>query len=712
MLLVLLAGAAAAQDADPDLPTLAIESLRETAEVPALAPEPPPTLLPPITVIATRTERRLNEIAESVARIDQDMIEAQQASSLGEALRHTVGVNLEGGPRPAAEFVNIRGLSGARVLFVVDGARQNFVGGHRSALLLDPDAVHSIEILRGPASALYGSDALGGVVAVQTRSAQDLLDEGALLGGSLRAGYEDNADERMLAGTLGLRLGELDLFANHAQRSQDDYEDGDGKRIEYTALDTDSSLVKLGWHLGRDHQLRLSAQSFGQEGLSPSNPALAVGETNPLLDRDSRQRYLNAHYGYDGAGRRLAALAINLYRSDSRFLEDRINAPRRDLTEFETDGFATRLTLALPRAHRLSVGGEVYEDRASAERDGAPRPQYPDSRRRIAGVFVQDEWRWGALGLTPALRWDRYEAQSRTGAARDIAEQATSLKLGATLAATEALTLRASYGEAFRAPNLIELYPVGQHFLGNEFRPNPDLRPEQAANLELGVDLRLGGLVAAEDRLDLRASVYRNRIEDFIETVVVEDAQFGAPQCLALRPPAGCVNRNEDGTLNPFVPPVFVGGFTQSQNLNDAEIRGAEAELAYALGGWRLALGYSLVRGENKGDGEPLLNIPADTLRAELGYRDQGGLSLALGATRVAAQTRVPRLEDGSTVAPVTAAYTLLDASLVWEPQSSKLRAFKLVLGADNLANETYRSHLNALNSPGRNLRTALHYRF
>ena len=280
--LLLLSGAAWA-DADETVPTVPVEPLREATDADA------PVKLAPVTAVATRVERPLSQTAESVSRLSLEDLERAQPASLGEALRNVVGVQIEGGPRASADFINIRGLSGTRVLLLVDGARQNVVGGHRSPLLIDPDVIREIEVLRGPASALYGSDALGGVVAVTTVTADDLVAPDAAFGGRLRLGYQDNGDARDGAVTVGGRLGAFDLVASHGQRRQEDYENGNGETIEHTALDTENALIKLGWQLAPGHRLQMSAQHFLQDGESPSNPAIEVNDTNPLLDRESRQ---------------------------------------------------------------------------------------------------------------------------------------------------------------------------------------------------------------------------------------------------------------------------------------------------------------------------------------------------------------------------------------------------------------------------------------
>jgi hemoglobin/transferrin/lactoferrin receptor protein len=278
----------------------------------------------------------------------------------------------------------------------------------------------------------------------------------------------------------------------------------------------------------------------------------------------------------------------------------------------------------------------------------------------------------------------------------------------------EWLSVHAGYAEAFRAPSLLETYAAGTHFLGNEFRPNPELRPEQAANVEAGLQLNFAGVLAADDALRFKASAYDNDIEDYIETVVVVETEGPVPpadQCTSATPATGCVNRNEDGTANPFVPPIYVGGYTTSVNLRNARIRGVEIEGRYDIAGFSFAANYSQARGEDTANNAPLLTIPADAVNGMMGY-GWGGIRLGGRLTRAAAQRRVPLDAAGNPVIPRTDGYTVMDLFLTWEPKRAALRGMKLNLGVDNVTDRYYRNHLAPLAEAGINPRASISYQF
>lgn len=670
------------------------------------------TLLDAVVVSATRTRQRAFDVAESVSRLDADQIRQLGASGLGEALAGMAGVDLAGGPRASGQQLNVRGLSGTRVLLSVDGARQNFDGGHRSRLLVDPDLLESVEVLRGPASAIWGSDALGGVVSLTTRDAADLIRPGDSWGAKLSAHTGSAANELGNGASVFSQAGNTGLIASLNSTRYDDLVQGGGSVLPYSAGQTDGALFKADRSIG-DAELEFSHQRFELTETSPSNPANPLSDTNPLLDKLDRQQYTTGRYSFarDPEGGGIVGTSLIFYRSELDVIEDRVDEPRHDTLAFRTTGGSVQTSLSVPGwGLLLTVGGERFIDHASATRNGEPRPQFPDASRSVSGIFAQTEWQLGTLRITPGLRFDRFVGQSATDAAEDVRESAVNGKLGLGWSPIEPLTLSLSYSGGFRAPSMLESFAEGQHFLGNDFTPNPNLRPEKADKFEAGVRWRVPAprLFRAQlgDRIEARASVYDMRIRDYIETVVevVSEGPFPAPtQCLPPAPAVGCVNRNDDGSANPFVPPVFVGGTTTSANLDRARIRGADLEAGWLLGPAKLALAYNRLRGEDEETGMPLLNIPANTLKATLSGQ-LGPVEMGLRHTRGAAQDRVPLDSEGTPIIPATEAYAVTDVFGTWRPAIASLD-LRLDFGVDNIADRRWRRHLSQFEEAGRNLR-------
>lgn len=720
------AGEASAETADLEIIALRSPPADTQDALPPAPSGPAVVALPPQVVVGTRDPREISELTSSVSVVGARQIEDRGASSVGELLSELPGVAVEGGPRPNAAFVNVRGLSGPRVLLIVDGARQNFLGGHRSSLLIDPEMLKQVELLRGPASALWGSDAIGGVVVFATKDARDFLEDDERAGGRVRTGFGSVDDERVGSGIGALRVGEFDLVAGAVRRESGDYRRGDGEVEPHTGQAVDSRLAKLSWlPPGSPHRLGIIHQGFAQSGRSPSNPATGITPTNPLIDRNNDVAYTILRYGFEDDADWLRHAQFNLYRDALDIREDRVDEPRADRSRFHTDGANGHLTVQLMGSRLagtlLSLGADGFRDRSRATRDGAPRPQFPDAQRQLVGTFMQAELPLGALSLVSGIRYDRYRSTTNQTDDAEVVESAVSPKFGVVWRLTDGLRLRAAYNAAFRAPGLIELFSAGQHFLGNDFVPNPELRPEKARNVEFGFSIDVPGFAAGQ-QAQLSGSLYRNRISDFIELVVTSESEFPATRCITPRPPVGCVNRRDDGLIDPLLPPVFVGGSTSSQNLYAALIRGGELEAAYRVGPLQIGANYNRTRGRDDDSGQPLFNIPADRLRIGIDWRPDfiAGLRTTLGYARHLAQDRVPTVSDDNGVpqnlVPPTPAHGVWDFGLSWEPLGSGRRfgivAPRLVFGVDNLSDENYRDHLNVLPSPGRNLRGSLSFGF
>lgn len=684
----------------------------DAADSPRQAEADGAVALPDMVVVATRTRRAPAQLAEAVERIDADQIRALGATRLGAVLDAAQGVSLAGGPRAGGTQLNIRGLSGTRVLMLVDGARQNFDGGHRSRLLLDPELLETVEILRGPASAVWGSDALGGVVALTTRGASDLLAPGRELGARLTVQTSSASGELARGGSVFGRLGDTGLLAYGHVSQWDDLRQGGGARLPHSAGAARGSLLKLDRAFGAS-ELALSHQQFVLEEVSPSNPANPLSDTNPLLDRENRQGYTSLQYGFsrEVADAGFAGASLVLYRSGLHIVEDRVDEPRHDELRFATVGGSVQTGWQQAPGLLWTIGAEHYRDDGRASRNGQPRPQFPDAERASSGAFVQLEWQAGPWRITPGLRHDRYRGAVADGSSEPVRASRTTGKLSVAWEPVPELTVFASYAGGFRAPSMLESFARGQHFLGNDFRPNPDLRPERADQFELG--LRVDRELAPGLRLTGRIGAHRMQVRDFIETVVVVETEGPVPppeQCLPPSPAVGCINRNEDGSANPFVPPVFVGGYTTSENLERARIAGADAALRLVIGGITAAVDYSRLRGENLENSQPLLSIPNDELRAQLAM-PLGPVTLGLRHRHGFAQDRVPRAEDGTPLIPPTPSYDVTDLSLHWQPVIAG-RVLRIDAGVDNLADRNWRPHLSNFAYPGRSLRAAVAFDF
>jgi hemoglobin/transferrin/lactoferrin receptor protein len=588
---------------------------------PALAGEPgpdEPQELAPVTVLATRTETRTDEAPATVTVFSDRDIEAMLATDIKDLVRFEPGVSVVSQParfgaalgtagRAGNEGFTIRGIGGDRVLMVVDGVRSpdGFVFGAQSVGrggYADLDLMKSVEILRGPASALYGSDGVAGAVSFTTRDPSDLIRAGEDFGARARVGYNSADDglttSAVIAGRAGAFSGLLawtgrDASGTENQGSVTGEEVRDVTIGGITApgynyalrtlpnpqqTTSDAWLGKLVWDLAPGHSLRFTYDSIQSDmeadvlsgratRLVTAPPASATAVLDlTAADTTERERFSLDWRLTDVLG--VERGQVSIYRQDSTTrqytFEDRVGVDRVRDNSFDNTvrGLAADFTRGFG-VHRITFGGDWSETTQQGVRDGTvppagetfPASAFPKTDYTLAGLFVQDEISLldGALRIIPAVRWDRYDLSTADdplypGARADQSDDHVSPKLGLVWQATDVFQLFGNWGEGFKAPTPSQ---VNNYFsnvaFGYTSLPNPDLRPETSRSLEIGARLRdidLGG-----GRLSAQLVGFRSDYEDFIS------------------------QRVTSGAGTPTDPAVY-----QFVNFTDVEISGVEAK--------------------------------------------------------------------------------------------------------------------------------------
>jgi hemoglobin/transferrin/lactoferrin receptor protein len=647
---------------------------------PAGAQQAPPgavTALDAITTTATRTRAVSGDVAAPVTVVGREEIERRDARSVVDLIRDIPGVESSGVPRTTALQPVIRGLGDERIVLRTDGARNNFNAGHRGRTFVDPDLLRQVEVLRGPASTLYGSGALGGAISLRTIEVEDILQPGAAFGGTLGAGWQSQGSGPRGSLALGARAGDFSLLGAVAGFTNGNFTDGRGTTIPYTGDDAVSLLGKLGWNPGH-HRFQLSALRFRDDHQIPISANTAT--TTGITDRDTVSENLSFRWSYEDPALPLFAPQLVLYRTHVDLTEQRLTGARvRDRTELTTIGLDAQNTARFglgPTRHALTFGTEIYQDEQEGRANGLARPQFPSAQQSVTAFFVQDEISLGAFTLTPGVRLDRFEQESPDGR-NDRNSERASPRVALAWQVTPWLQPYVSYAEGFRAPSLTELYVAGQHFPGNTFVPNPNLRPEVSRNKEAGVNLRFSDVMQPGDRLRVRVAAFRNDVDDFIEQTVLRST-------------------------------------TVSANVAEARIEGVEAEAQYDAGLWYVGLGAAALKGDNLVTDEPLASIPAHRVTLSAGYRflDQG-VTVGGRITAAAEQDRAPNRPG---VAQQTSGYGLVDLHAAWTPNFAP--NVRLSVAVDNLFDHAYRrSNWNSDPAPafydvGRNIRGALRVSF
>ncbi|WP_417604400.1 TonB-dependent hemoglobin/transferrin/lactoferrin family receptor [Oceanimonas baumannii] len=629
-----------------------------------------------VLVQASRNQSTLAGSKHSAAVVTRQQLDEQQPDSVAEAFKYHPNIDIGGGPRSSNQQPVIRGLDGNRVLQLVDGARQNFVAGHRGTYQVDPELLKQVDVIMGPAGSLWGSGAIGGVVAQTTRSGRELLREGQSLGGYITQSHGTAAEQNRTSAALYGAGEQLDLLLNGYYRDQHDTRLGSDSNLSYSAERERGGLIKLGWQLDDAQRLTLSHRQSETTGAVPGNPEANVDSSSPLVERESADRGSVLGYRLDPDSG-LVDLELTLYHNRTEVDEYRVAKNQRDHTDYRTQGLSLVNRSQLDWG-KLTYGVDGYQDKSQGSREGANRPTPADGRSDIIGSFVQAEVPLGdAWLLLPALRYDHFstEAKNLAGSKRSESELSTSLAL--SWQATDWLELIARYDEAFRAPTSEELYTSGTHFslgpMGNNvFVPNPDLRPEKAASKELIVRAGFDDVLADNDSLRLSASLFRNDVDDFIEQKVIMD----------------------------FRNSVFE---TRYDNVQKAVLRGGELNLDYAWQDLELGLSYGRTAGKDKHTGADLEGIPADKWVARTDYwLFDSQLKLGARLTYAGSVHFEDRAYDS---------YTLLDLGARWYAEGA-LSGLELGVTVDNLTDRYYRRAFNELYEPGRNIKLNALYRF
>jgi hemoglobin/transferrin/lactoferrin receptor protein len=681
-----------------------------------------------VSAIASRVDAAIDSTPATVSVIEREELERTLAHDIREALRYEPGVSVENG---AARFglgnIAIRGLDGNRVQMLQDGVRlpEGFRVGSFSNASRNPFDValaSRIEILRGPGSALYGSDALAGVVSVTTLDPRDVLRGPARLGGMGDAGYASADDSAHGSAALAARAGPFEILLagaraeGHERESHGELDTLGAARTVANPQDarTDSQLAKVvlptadggRWRLTWDAYERRVATDV--KSLNPQSPRTVSLSGDDVGER--RRASVDAVLHAVGFVDRLALLA---YDQRSRTRQDTfevrantsaacLSAPgnvtcRRDVRfDFEQDevGATVIAQSAAGESHRLVYGAEWSRTRTEEMRDGLqvnlatgaatnvvgtdvfPTRDFPNSRTERFGAFVQDEWSLAAATLVPALRYDRFDMQPQPDAVYlgsnptrppvGLADSAWSPKLGALVPLAEGLTLALQAATGFRAPPAFDVN-VGIASLpqGYAVIPNPDLESETSRGFEAGLRGRHGGI-------DWSATAYLTDYRDLI----VSRAPLACPG------DPGCV---------PGAPITF-----QSQNVTRARIRGVEARAEAKLTKeWTARFGAAASRGDDRTKGVPLNSVEPPKVVAGLAWLATPGSLPApakAGVPSLGAQLHVTyaaakkRIDDSAATFFATPSYTVVD----FTGHVALGRHFTLTAGVFNLFDRKY----------------------
>ncbi|MDX1251235.1 MAG: TonB-dependent hemoglobin/transferrin/lactoferrin family receptor [Gammaproteobacteria bacterium] len=618
-----------------------------------------------VTVTATKTPRAIRDTPASVTVIDDKEMERRLTGDIKDLIRYEPGISVGAKPdRQGNTSFNIRGIEGNRVLILIDGVR--VPDGPAAGLsfnrdLVDLDAVKSVEIIRGPASSLYGSDAIGGVVSYITKDPADYLEPGgrpwfAAVKGAYYSASRQWAETLTLAG----RQGRFDGMLVYTRR--DRKETANKGNIAPNPQDTgsDNLLAKLLFYANERHLFKLTAEGLDRgtrtdvrsaQGPVPGGSRIA----GQRADDATRRVRLSLDHEYENPAAALPKIVWRLFWQDADMREhteesriapgpapNRLRVTDQDFLQTIRGGSlqSEHAFSTAAATHRLIYGLDLSATSTSRPRDRTeynlsagtstkrvagetfPNKTFPDTETQRAGFYMQDEIMVGTgrLTLIPGVRYDHYRmtpdpdqafANINTSgyAVKRVEDSAVSPKLGAVMKLTPRLSAYAQYAGGFRSPPYDDANIAFTNFtFGYTVLPNPGLASEKSQNVELGLRgaFQSGGFSLA---------VFDNRYRDFIET-----ASLG-----------------RDPATNLLV--------FQPRNLSKARIYGAEAKGEIRLGESLSLLGsLAYARGDNQQAGVPLDSV--DPLKGVIGMRWQAPADRWRGELMITHMARKDRVSD------------------------------------------------------------------
>ncbi|MFB4393191.1 MULTISPECIES: TonB-dependent receptor [unclassified Pseudomonas] len=718
-----------------------------------------------VTISATRSAQDVNRVPSTVSVQTREQLDRQNVNDIKDLVRYEPGVSVGGvGQRSGLNGYNIRGIDGERILTQVDGVSipdSFFYGPYAQTQrnYVDPEIVKRVEILRGPASVLYGSNAIGGAVSYYTLDPEDIIKPGKDVGARLKTGYS-SADESWLnSATVAGRQGDFDGLLHLSQRNgheTESYGEHGGSGLARTKANpedvrTTNVLAKLGWNYADDARLGFTYERYkddrDQNILSavggPFGNGVGVGMYRSRTGNDTvtRERFgINHDFGLDSlvADHVKWSLNYQIAKTDQETEEvyfpfSRTVLRTRDTTykdrQWVFDGQLEKAFSLGETEHLLTYGTTLKHEKVTGSRSGTGTclrvggsclsvgqnspadgqvlvSDFPDPTIDTYSVFAQDEIRWNNWTFLPGARYDytRMEPKMTAEFLRGIQGTGTS-PTDVDDSTKNWHRVSPKFGVTYAFNDNYTWYgqyaegfrtPTAKAMYGRFDNPGAGYRVEPNPNLEPEKSKSYEtGLRGNFEAGNFDVAVFYNKYRDFINEDAVQSANLGS---------------------------TF-----QANNIKHATIKGAEFKGRLNLDHFGAPQGLytqgslAYAHGRNDDNGQPLNSVNPLTAVVGLGYEQQhyGGL---LSWTLVKRKNRVDDTTffapDGTSKQFRTPGYGVLDLTGFYKVTDDvtvnaglynltdkKYWQWDDVRGYDGLgeAGVTQPANLDRLTMPGRN---------
>jgi hemoglobin/transferrin/lactoferrin receptor protein len=652
-------------------------------------------------ISASRHEQKIIDAPRSVSVITAKEIRERNYRTTAEALSELAGVHLQE-TNYGGGAVILRGLIGNQILIMVDGVRMNNaiyrLGPNQYLNAIDINQIERIEVVRGAGSVLYGSDALGGLVNIITKSkVQKSDDTDALIRAFTRYASADNGGMGRVE--LGKQLGSFNVYGGASIKKFNDLTGGANTGVQkltgYSEWDAD---IKISYAPAENHTLVVGYQHVNQNDVPRSDVVVSGVDLKRVWNPELRD-LLFLEYNFDNVTSFIDNLTTKLsYQTQSedvfRIQSSSATTESENLDKVKSIGTLIQLSTSVGDRHRFTYGADLMFDNVTSTRtdrnmtSGVLTPKtgtYADgSEYSTFALFVQDEIQlteqlYAQLGLRYNSVTIKADLQNSATGAFGINSKSSALVGSGSLMyhVSEGMNLILGVAQGFRAPNIDDATILGN--TGSSFEvPNPNLNPEQLMSYELGMKV---------SKKDLSGSlfVYLSDIRDLITRVP------------GLYLGKSFLDLNNNGTKESNERSVL-----QRNNIGKARIYGIEWDGKYQVSDeFDVHANATWTQGEDVTANAPLTRIPPIEGTFGAKWRVDGKCWIEYYNLFATKQDRLSASDKIDTRIPVggTPGYMTFNLRGGYDFDAYG----RVTLGLENLTNQSYRYHASGIDSPGMN---------
>jgi len=603
-----------------------------------------------VVITPTRSPRMIKDLPTNISVITKREILESGAQNVGEILQSRLGVEVRRyGSLGAPSYIALRGCSAYQTLVMVDGRPANSVSDGIADMSQFPiDNIERIEVVRGPASALYGANALGGVVNIITKDAKN---EGVSLDLNLGLGSFGTQIGRVNFGTAHTNIKAYFTISNNSStgwRKNSAYDNHNFTgRLAYDAGNVGNFEFRGGYHKAK---LGLPGVNYELDPITWEKILLDERyASDPSHNQEDEKEYAVLEYSKRAEN---SKLMLKAYGSDDQRRDRNPDEPRDDSHKNVTQGVEAQLDTL----YGLTLGTDIHQDKYRQKNEISAKTTI-DEKTLNESIFLQETASFKPVIGTLGVRFDNHSQYgSQINPSFNLVFQPQ-----------ETVKFSFSMRRGFRAPTFCDLYQPYTDFVDYQAEGNRNLKPEKAWAYDFGLEHQLGDILLS------RLTLFRTNIEDLIDWSPVD-------------------SNNPAGLWTP-------------SNVDQAYTQGIEVELIQQiLPGLSHSINYTYLESLGKGETEDTYEIapykPRNRANYRISYGFNFGLNISLGADYVGEQW-----SGAGKTGDRLPEYILLNLRV-----AQKIRGIEAYVSLDNLLDKRYET-VFGYPMPGRTIMAGISWR-